>query len=190
MLCRRKIIKRRIDLKNNVILIGFMATGKSTIGRRLAEKLNMNFADTDQMIEQIHGKSIDTIFREHGEEFFRREESNIVALVARKTGQVIATGGGAVLRAENHDMLAKSGFVICLQAAPEVIAARAGSPERPLLAAAADRMAHIKKLLQERSACYSKADFMVDTGKVDIDAAVEKIAQFLAEHDFTGGSNG
>ncbi len=177
-------------MKENIVLIGFMATGKSTIGKRLAERLGWPFVDIDQMIEEMHGKSIEEIFRIHGEEFFRREESNMIALVAKKPGQVIATGGGAVLREMNLKALAENGVVVCLKAEPEVINSRVSGNDRPLLSGVADRLAHIKKLLEERAACYDKADFALDSGNMDADTAVAEIIKFTDRQKIGGDSHG
>ncbi len=178
-------------MKKNIVLIGFMATGKSTAGKLLAQKMGMDFVDTDQTIVEEYGKSIAEIFTEHGEDFFRQAESAIIAKTAGRSGQVIATGGGAVVREENFNNLSAGGWMICLIAAPEIIIKRTERDEtRPLLADTVQRMEKIGQLLKERAVCYGKADFCVDTGVYAIEEVVEEIESFLAKQNFSGRNDG
>ncbi|HAW60106.1 MAG TPA: shikimate kinase, partial [Actinobacteria bacterium] len=118
----------------NVVLIGFMGSGKSSVGRRLAEELGLSFVDTDSLIEERTHKRIEEIFRDQGEEVFRALEAQTVAEVSGRGGQVIACGGGAVLNPRNVGVLKRKGFLIYLKASIPAIYERVKeSTERPLL---------------------------------------------------------
>ena len=110
--------------KQNVVLTGFMGTGKSTVGRLLAARLDYVFVDTDELIVARDGRSIADIFREDGQAVFRRWESRIAQELAGQSGLVIATGGRLMLDETNAAALAENGRVFCLTAAPETILAR------------------------------------------------------------------
>lgn len=163
----------------NIVLIGFMGTGKSRIGKQLAKELGMKYIDTDQMIEKKEGKSIPEIFQQEGEEYFRRIEAEVVNRVSRLDQYVISTGGGVVLKPENIKALKKNGYLVCLQAAPEVILKRTTEEkeERPLLKGFADRRERIKELLQKRDPLYKQADFTIDTSYLSISQTVRKIIE-------------
>lgn len=152
-------------MKGNLILIGFMGTGKTSIGKLLATKLGRGFIDLDQKIERDTGMSIPKIFEVHGEKYFRELEKSAVRETCAKKNLVIATGGGTVKDSENFRLLKNSGVIICLTCEPEEIFNRTvRRGERPILDGAGDeRLATIKKLLAEREKFYSKADYTVDT---------------------------
>ena len=152
-------------MKNNLILTGFMATGKTSLGKLLAEKLGRNFVDIDQKIEQDTGLSIPKIFEMYGEKYFRELEKKAVAEIVTRKNLVIATGGGTVKDEENLRLLKSSGFIVCLTTEPEEILARTQRRgERPLLDKPDDeRLAEIKKLLAQREKFYSQADYTIDT---------------------------
>jgi shikimate kinase len=148
----------------NVILIGFMGTGKTSIGRRVAQSLGFDFVDTDEQIIESVGKPIAEIFAEQGEEGFRDLESAVLRSALGGKNQVISTGGGAVLREENRQALAKSGYVIWLNASAEAILNRVSrNQERPLLQTA-DPLGTIREMLKQREKLYLEtADFTIDT---------------------------
>ena len=172
----------RIKLMN-IVLTGFMGTGKSKIGRRLAKKLRMSYLDTDELIEKREKDSILAIFKKKGEEYFRRLETKVVKEVALLDNFVISTGGGVVLRDENIRVLKKNALVICLFANPEVILKRTkGDEKRPLLKGD-DRKERIKELLALRKPYYEKADFSVDTSALDSEGVVEEIIEFLEKEE-------
>jgi len=163
----------------NIVLTGFMGTGKSRIGKKLAKKLRMSYLDTDELIEKKEKDNISTIFKKKGEEYFRRVETQIVKEVALFDNYVISTGGGVVLREENMKALKKNAFIICLFASPEVILERTrGNEDRPLLKVD-DRKSRIEKLLKYRKPFYEKADFSIDTSVLSSEEVVEKIIKFL-----------
>lgn len=156
------------DLPTNIVLIGFMGTGKSTIGRHLAEGLNWRFVDTDTVVERIAGCDIPTLFAKSGEAAFRDLESRAVAGVSAGVGQVIATGGGAILRAENVAALQSAGAVVWLTARPEVIVARTErrGPARPLLTGDEEPLTRVLRMLGERGPLYQQAaDHIIDSSE-------------------------
>jgi shikimate kinase len=142
----------------NLVLIGFMGVGKSTIGRFCAAYLGMEFRDSDAVIEARAGMPVAELFTTHGEARFRQLEREVVAELAASRGLVIATGGGVPLNPENTARLRAGGLVVLLRAAPETLVARLtrGTP-RPLLANCTDPRARIEEMLAERAACYRAA---------------------------------
>jgi len=157
----------------NVVLIGFMGTGKTAIGERLARHLGWAFVDTDALVEAREGRTIPEIFQKDGEAYFRELESRVIADICRGERQVIATGGGAVLRQENRKLLREAGVVISLVADPEVLLVRLGSGKgRPLLAG--DVRGNLQRLLREREPFYQEADVIVDVTGKDPEEVVEE----------------
>ncbi len=141
----------------NLVLIGMMGSGKSTVGRLCAEALGMKFVDTDAVIEEREGAAIPEIFKTKGEEAFRELERSVVKEFAEKTGQVIATGGGTVLDSESATALARTGFIVWLQASPEAILRRTGdASNRPLLASAKYPLKKISALIVQREEHYKR----------------------------------
>ena len=137
----------------NIILTGFMGTGKTAVGKRLAKRLGWRFVDVDELIEQSAKMPIARVFSERGEEVFRRLERRCIAHVIHGDHQVIATGGGAMMDPQNRGRLRASGLVVCLTAKPQTILARVGRRIgiRPLLAGAANPLARIRTLLSQRA---------------------------------------
>jgi shikimate kinase len=141
----------------NLILVGFMGTGKTTLGRILARKLGFQFIDTDHLIEKKAGKSVTRIFEEDGEPAFRDMERQAVEEWLPRQGAVIACGGGLVMGQGMLDKLRQLGVVVCLFASPETILSRVSrNDQRPLLRAE-DPLDRIKKLLRERLPVYMQA---------------------------------
>lgn len=140
----------------NIVLTGFMGTGKSTVGRLLAERLGRPFVDTDALIEQRHGP-IPDIFAEHGEARFRELEREVAAELGARRGQVVATGGRLLLDPANEAALGATGIVVCLTASVDQLVARLAdeADERPLLRGG-DPAARIGGLLAERAAGYGR----------------------------------
>lgn len=167
--------------KRNLILTGFMATGKSAVGRQLAARLRYEFLDLDPLIEAEAGMPISRIFATQGEERFRAIESRMVEQVARRDACVIATGGGAIVNSQNLEALKRNGMVIALTAKPETILARVGTGEdRPMLWGG-EKLERIRLLLAERAPAYAKADLTVDTTEKSIEQVVDHILGALQE---------
>lgn len=165
----------------NIILTGFMGTGKTYTGRVLARTLGIKFIDTDALIEEEAGITIPEIFKKFGEPYFRKLEREIVKRVSEEDGAVIAVGGGAIVDPDNLADLKKKGVVICLTASPDVILSRVErSSDRPLLQVE-DKIGKITELLEKRAPYYEKADFTIDTdGKTSEQVAVE-ISELIIE---------
>lgn len=166
--------------KGNIILTGFMGTGKSTIGKAIAKRLGRPFIDTDILIEEEAGMTIPVIFAERGEEQFRALERTIIGQVCDQQQEaVIATGGGAMVNEENVQRLKESGTVICLTATPEVLLSRVrGNEDRPLLKGD-DPLGKIKTLLNARAEAYAKADMTIDTSLLGVEDVIETIGSRL-----------
>jgi shikimate kinase len=165
--------------QRNIVLTGFMGTGKSAVGRRVAAQLGRRFFDTDTLIEKDAKTSIANIFAKHGEVHFRALEEAAIARVCQEKEVVIATGGGAMVNEENAARLKEGGIVICLTATPEVILARVrGNSDRPLLQGD-DPLGKIRSLLATRAAAYAKADVTIDTSEFEVDRVVETIVSLV-----------
>lgn len=166
----------------NIVFVGLMGAGKTTVGKRLAKRHGLPFVDTDHEIESRCGASIPTIFDLEGEEGFRRRESKVIAEVMAREGCVVTTGGGAVLAPENRDAIAR-GFVIYLDAEPEQLWQRLKSDtSRPLLAASSDPRATLATLFAQRDPIYrSLADLVVPTGRASVSVVMRTIEQGLAQ---------
>lgn len=166
----------------NIVLIGYRGTGKTSVARELAARLGRRWFDADHELERAAGKTIAAIFVDGGETEFRDWEERIIAQLGAMDGAIIATGGGAVLRASNRQALARHGRFVWLQASPEAIHARlradaAAAAQRPSLTRLGE-LDEIRALLAERTPIYaSLAEVSVDTeGKVVSELADEIIA--------------
>ncbi len=168
--------------RRNIVVTGFMATGKSSVGRRLAILLGYDFLDLDTLIAAEAGMPISQIFATQGEESFRALESRMVDRVAGRTGCVVATGGGTIVKSRNLEALKRSGVVITLTADPDTILSRIGSgDDRPMLWGG-DKRERIQLLLEQRTQAYARADLIVDASAHSIDHVVNHILDFLALH--------
>lgn len=148
--------------RRNIVLVGFMGTGKTTIGNLLAEQTGMPLVDMDAMVEKRAGKSINEIFAEDGEPRFRVLEREIVRELSAQGSQVVSTGGGIVLNPDNIADYEKTGLVVCLLASAEEILARVQHDDtRPLLAG--DKQDKIVQLLETRRPLYEAITHKVDT---------------------------
>jgi len=148
---------------HNLALIGFMGTGKSSVGRVVADALRFTFLDTDYVIESRSGKTITEIFEKEGETAFRVLEREVVEELTRRTRTVISTGGGLPVNAANLASLKTHALVVCLWASPEKIFERVrGQSHRPLLREPSP-MEKIRQLLAIREPYYRQADVLVNT---------------------------
>lgn len=149
----------------SIILVGFMGTGKSTVGRLLAERLGWSFVDTDEEIVRLAGASIPDLFATGGEQVFRDWESLVLKNTLSETGKIVATGGGAALRSSNRSLMLASGWVVALVARRRELISRvtleAAAGTRPLLAG--DAEARVTALLESRKKVYDFAQATVDT---------------------------
>lgn len=166
----------------NIVLVGFMGTGKTSTGKVLAQRLGKAFIDMDSRIEEEQGMTIPKIFETEGEAHFRRLEKELVRKLSERANAVISTGGGTIKDPENVALLKESGIIVCLTASPEVILERTERKgERPVLDGAdqGDRLAAIEKLLAERAGFYRQADYFVDTGDLSPLQVAERVVHTL-----------
>ena len=172
-----------ILMKNNVILTGFMGTGKTSLGKLLATRLGRPFIDIDKKIEDENRMSIPKIFEQYGEEHFRALKKAAVKELSERRGLIIATGGGTIKDEENLNLLKNSGVMICLTTEPEEIFNRtARRGERPVLDGGGnERLETIKKLLAERKKFYDRADYQVDTTNWSPIQIIDDICRYLRQ---------
>ena len=164
----------------NIILVGPMGAGKSAVGRQLARSLGMDFIDSDDEIEARTGVDIPFIFEKEGEAGFRDRESRVLEDIASRSGIVLATGGGSVMRPENRSTLAASGMVVYLQTSVDQQLSRTSrGRHRPLLDTD-DPRAVLEALLQKRHPLYEElADIVVDTNGRKVASVVQEIRDRL-----------
>lgn len=155
-----------IALPENIFLVGLMGAGKSTVGRILARRLGKRFVDTDHEIEKRNGVTIPVIFEIEGEDGFRRREQEVLADLAQEKDLVLSTGGGIVLKPENREVLRNHGFVVYLNARPELLAERTKHDRtRPLLNVE-DPLTRLRELYEVRDPLYREvAHAVVETGR-------------------------
>ena len=164
----------------NITLIGFMGTGKTTVGKGVAEQLGMTFVDMDDVIEAREGRKISDIFETDGEPYFRQLERHLVLELSGKNNQVIATGGGVVLNPDNIRDYTMSGIVVCLTATPEVILERvAKESHRPLLEGD-EKMNKILGILESRKDLYAAIPHQVDTTTLAISDVIDRVVALTA----------
>jgi shikimate kinase len=164
----------------NIVLVGFMGTGKSAVGRRLSTRLRRRFHDTDLWIARQAGATIPEIFARDGEAAFRDLETEAVRAVSTPSRLVVSTGGGVMGREENVRLLRQGGVLICLQARAEVILRRTAPWEgRPMLRSAPDPRLAVERLLAERAPRYALADWTIDTSDLSLDQVVDQICSEL-----------
>ncbi len=158
----------------NIVLTGFMGTGKTTVGRIVAEELNMKFIDTDEEIIRTAGLSITEIFEGFGEKGFRNLEEEVVERVTSEKGLVIASGGGVILRERNINNLKKNGVIFLLTAdRNEILKRLCGSIDRPLVK---KNIEDFFRLLEERKERYFEtADYVIDTNKITSESVAREI---------------
>ena len=171
----------------NIVLIGFMGTGKTSTGRILSNRLGYAFIDLDQKIEADSHMTISNMFRQQGEEYFRNRETEAVKTVSMQKNTVISTGGGTVKRPENMAMLRENGIIISLTANPETILHRTERRgKRPVLDGKdhGDRLQAVIDLMKSRHDLYSQADFTIDTSEYSPMQVVNEIHHFLKRRGY------
>lgn len=177
-------------MKKNIVLVGFMGCGKSTIGKVLSYKLNAQFLDTDTQIQKDMKMAITDIFANYGEEYFRMLERNLCKLIAVNEPLIVATGGGIIKNKANLDALKVNGSIFYIKSSPEKIYSNIkNDTSRPLLNGTSDKLKRIKELLEERAPLYeSCADFVVDTTNSQIDGTVSMIIKIMKENNYDWGT--
>ena len=164
----------------SIVMVGLMGCGKSAVGRRLAARLGLPFVDADEEIEKAAGQSIDDIFAEHGEPYFREGERKVLARLIRSGPQVLATGGGAFMNADTRAAIAERGISVWLKADLGLLVRRVGKRNNRPLLKDADPQAVMQKLMDARYPIYAQADITVESRDVPHDVIVTEIIERLA----------
>lgn len=165
--------------EKNIVLTGFMAAGKSVVGKRLARRMKRRFVDLDRSIEGREGMEVREIFERKGEAYFRNAEKKMLREILREDGLVIATGGGTVVDEENLRLLKQRSLLICLTAPAEALLQRAGAGEKRPLLHGNHRQKRIEELLRQRDKAYAQAHLSIETGGLSVDEVVEKILKVI-----------
>jgi shikimate kinase len=169
-------------MQNNIILVGLMGAGKSTIGRQLARRLNLTFYDSDKVIEERTGVSIPTIFEIEGEAGFREREEQAIAELTSLDGILLATGGGSVLRETNRQHIKDAGCVIYLRATADQLFQRIKHDKSRPLMQTANPLQTLRDLLKTREPLYLEvADLVVPTGKQKVNVILRDIHNKLKQ---------
>ena len=165
----------------SVVLIGLMGAGKTAVGRRLANRLDLPFNDADSEIEVAAGASISEIFAEHGEAYFRQGERKVIARLLENGPQVLATGGGAYMNPDTRANIKAHGLSVWLKADIKVLMKRVGRRDNRPLLAAGDPEKMMKRLMEERYPRYAEADVTVESRDVPHDVIVGAVIDALAD---------
>ena len=164
----------------SIVLVGMMGAGKSSIGRRLAKKLDLPFVDADAEIELAAGMPITDIFEHHGEEYFRSGEARVIARLLEQGRRVLATGGGAFMNPATRDLIGAKGISVWLKAEPDVLLRRIRRrSDRPLLRTP-NPEATLKGLIEERYPVYTEADVTIHSRDVPHEIIVDEIIGAVA----------
>ncbi|HEU4963325.1 MAG TPA: shikimate kinase [Bacilli bacterium] len=168
-------------MKERIFLIGFMGTGKTTVGEHLAGRLDYRLQDSDHLIVEREGRTIPELFTTEGEPYFRQRETEALQEVAQQERVVVTTGGGAVLAATNRELMASSGVVVALTATVEEIVRRVSEDRnRPLLESAQDLRQRVESLLDARRGLYDFATITVDTTGRTVETITTEILERLS----------
>lgn len=174
-------IRRRLG-QRSIVLVGLMGAGKTTIGRRLAQRLGVPFTDADAEIELAAGKTIAEIFADHGEAHFRDGERRVIARLLQSGPQVLATGGGAFMNEETRCNIRSGGVAVWLRADLDLLVKRVKRRNNRPLLHGADPESVMRQLMETRYPVYSEAEVVVDSRDVSHHAVVCDLVKQLASH--------
>jgi shikimate kinase len=166
-------------MKSNIIITGFMGTGKSVVAKELARKLKMEFTDMDRIIEERREMSVADIFAGQGEKYFREQENKLVKELSKKENTVIATGGGTLLSSDNARMLGQKGQIICLYADSQTIYNRVNKKNNRPLLKRENVLSEINRLLEEREEAYNNFTIKIETTNLNVQEVADKIITLL-----------
>ncbi|MDI6751274.1 MAG: shikimate kinase [bacterium] len=165
-----------MSMVKNIVLIGFMGSGKTSVGKALSMKLNLPYVDSDGVIEAEEKRPISQIFEEDGESYFRDKEIEVIESLSERRGWIISTGGGVVLNPENIFNLKRNGLIFYLKTTPSVIYNRIKDDSTRPLVNVSNPLERIENLLRRRTWLYEEsADYVVDTSSLTIDEVRDKI---------------
>ncbi len=187
-------LRLSVPAPKTIVLVGLMGAGKTSVGRLLAKRLDLEFIDADHEIEQAAQCSIEQIFESHGEAEFRDGERRVIARLLTGPTHVLATGGGAFMRKETRDAIRGWGISVWLRADLDLLLRRVSRRKnRPLLRNENPRQI-LEKLIEERYPVYAEADIVVDSGDrppgTIVDNVIESIETFLGAGAGSGGGSG
>lgn len=168
--------------QDNIVLVGLMGAGKSCIGKRLAQALDLPFVDADTAIEEAAGCSIEEIFEQHGEAAFRDGERRVIARLMQEGPQVIATGGGAFMDPETREAIRAGGTSLWLRADLDLLVRRTGRRNNRPLLKKGDPREILERLMQVRYPVYAEADIVVDSVDGPPEVTLEKTLDALADY--------
>lgn len=171
--------------RKNLILIGFMGCGKTSVGILLSYRLRRTFLDTDKQIEKLQGRTISTIFEQEGEAAFRQMETDYLkSLLSETEGQIFSTGGGTPVREENRVLLRQLGTVVYLKASPDTVYERIKEDKKRPLLQTENPKERIRELLTERQSYYEDAaDVILEVGDKSLEEVVEELAQLVLKQE-------
>jgi shikimate kinase len=175
-------VKRSLNGRS-IVLVGLMGAGKSTVGRRLAQKLGLDFTDADAEIERAAGKTVPDIFRDHGEAYFRDGERKVIARLLETGPQVLATGGGAFMNEETRNNIARLGISVWLKADMDLLMKRVRRRDNRPLLKAEDPEEVMRQLIAQRYPVYGQADVTVESRDVPHNSIVSDVIRALAAHE-------
>ena len=164
----------------SIVMVGLMGCGKSAVGRRLAARLGLPFVDADEEIEKAAGQSIEDMFAEHGEPYFREGERKVLARLMRSGPQVLATGGGAFMNAETRAAIAERGISVWLKAELPLLVRRVSKRNNRPLLKGSDPLTVMQNLMDVRYPVYAQADITVESRDVPHDVIVAEIIELLS----------
>lgn len=182
-------IKRRLGARS-LVMVGLMGCGKSSVGRRLALRLDIPFVDADDEIERAAQKTIPEIFADHGEAEFRDGERRVIRRLLQSGPQVLATGGGAYMNPETRASIRAAGIAIWLRADLPVLMRRVMKRDNRPLLKVDDPEAVMRGLIEARYPVYSEADLVVESRDVPHEVIVDEIVGMLDGHPLLGGTPG
>lgn len=166
-------------MRKNIVITGFMGTGKSVVAKELARKLKMEFIDMDRIIEERQGTSIADIFAGYGEKYFRAQENKLVKELSKEENMVIATGGGTLLSSDNARVLSQRGQIICLYADSQTIYNRLKRKKNRPLLNGENILDKINHLMKERKKIYDNIKWKIDTTNITTREVVDKVINLL-----------
>jgi shikimate kinase len=175
-------VKRSLNGRS-IVLVGLMGAGKSTVGRRLAQKLGLEFTDADAEIERAAGKTVPDIFRDHGEAYFREGERKVIARLLDSGPQVLATGGGAFMNEETRHNIASRGISVWLRADMNLLMKRVRRRDNRPLLKAEDPEEVMRQLIAQRYPVYGQADVTVESRDVPHNSIVSDVIRALAARE-------